>query len=59
MIATGPPDELKATIGDRLDVTLEDPAALPAAMTVLNTLAGTDPTPTGADGLSVALPVAA
>ncbi|MFD1544972.1 ATP-binding cassette domain-containing protein [Nonomuraea guangzhouensis] len=57
VIATGPPDALKATIGDRLDVTLEDPAALPAAMTVLNTLAGTDPTPTGADGLSVALPV--
>ncbi|MEU0484525.1 ATP-binding cassette domain-containing protein [Streptosporangium sp. NPDC006013] len=55
VIATGTPDELKATIGDRLDVTLEDPAALPAAMTVLNTLAGTDPTPTGADGLSVVL----
>ncbi|MEU7900902.1 ATP-binding cassette domain-containing protein [Nonomuraea sp. NPDC049152] len=57
VIATGTPDELKATIGDRLDVTLEDPAALPAAMTVLNTLASTDPTPTGADGLSVVLPV--
>ncbi|MFD1931257.1 ATP-binding cassette domain-containing protein [Nonomuraea mangrovi] len=57
VIATGTPDELKATIGDRLDVTLEDPAELPAAMTVLNTLAGTDPTPTGADGLSVVLPV--
>ncbi|MFF4619919.1 ATP-binding cassette domain-containing protein [Nonomuraea jabiensis] len=56
VIATGTPDELKATIGDRLDVTLEDPAALPAAMTVLNTLAGADPTPTGADGLSVVLP---
>jgi ABC-2 type transport system ATP-binding protein len=55
VIATGTPDELKATIGDRLDVTLEDPAALPAAMTVLNTLTGTDPT-TGADRLSVALP---
>lgn len=57
VIATGTPDELKATIGDRLDVTLEDPAELPAAMTVLNALAGTDPTPTGADGLSVVLPV--
>ncbi|MEV0382819.1 ATP-binding cassette domain-containing protein [Nonomuraea sp. NPDC050643] len=56
VIATGTPDELKATIGDRLDVTLEDPAALPAAMTVLNTLTGTDPTPAGADGLSVVLP---
>ncbi|MER5421126.1 ATP-binding cassette domain-containing protein [Streptosporangium roseum] len=57
VIATGTPDELKATIGDRLDVTLEDPAALPEAATVLHTLAGTDPTPTGADGLSVVLPV--
>jgi ABC-2 type transport system ATP-binding protein len=41
VIATGTPDELKATIGDRLDVTLEDPAALPAAATVLNALTGT------------------
>jgi ABC-2 type transport system ATP-binding protein len=56
VIATGTPDDLKATIGDRLDVTLEDPAAMPAAMTVLNTLASTDPTPTSAHGLSVALP---
>ncbi|MFI7132199.1 ATP-binding cassette domain-containing protein [Nonomuraea sp. NPDC050153] len=56
VVAAGTPDELKATIGDRLDVVLEDPAALPAAMTVLNTLAGTDPTPTGADGLSAVLP---
>ncbi|MGW2156866.1 ATP-binding cassette domain-containing protein [Nonomuraea sp. NPDC001699] len=56
VIATGTPDELKATIGDRLDVVLEDPAALPAAMTVLNALTGTDPTTTGADRLSVALP---
>ncbi|MGN9847569.1 daunorubicin/doxorubicin resistance ABC transporter ATP-binding protein DrrA, partial [Nonomuraea sp. H19] len=29
---------------------------MPAAMTVLNTLAGTDPTTTGADRLSLALP---
>ncbi len=57
VIATGTPEELKATIGDRLDVTLEDPAALPAAMTHLNTLANTDPTPVGPDGLSVVLPV--
>ncbi|MEV1002459.1 ATP-binding cassette domain-containing protein [Nonomuraea sp. NPDC050202] len=56
VIATGTPDELKATIGDRLDVTLEDPAALPAAATVLNALTGTGPTTTGADRLSVTLP---
>ncbi|MER5457469.1 ATP-binding cassette domain-containing protein [Micromonospora sp. NPDC002389] len=56
VIATGTPDELKATIGNRLDVTLEDPAALPEAATILNTLAGTEPTPTDADRLSVALP---
>ncbi|WP_327090148.1 ATP-binding cassette domain-containing protein [Nonomuraea sp. NBC_01738] len=56
VIATGTPDKLKATIGDRLDVTLEDPAALPVAATVLNTLAGTDPTTADADRLSVALP---
>ncbi|MEU6727792.1 ATP-binding cassette domain-containing protein [Nonomuraea wenchangensis] len=55
VIATGTPDELKATIGDRLDVTLESPAALPAAMTVLNALTGADPTATDADRLSVAL----
>ncbi|GAA2811025.1 ATP-binding cassette domain-containing protein [Nonomuraea dietziae] len=55
VIATGTPDELKATIGDRLDVELEDPAALSTAATVLNALAGTEPTMTGADQLSVAL----
>ncbi|MFE3453973.1 ATP-binding cassette domain-containing protein [Nonomuraea sp. NPDC059194] len=56
VVATGTPDELKATIGDRLDVVVEDPAALRPAATVLNALAGTDPTMTGADQLSVALP---
>ncbi|RVX40944.1 ABC-2 type transport system ATP-binding protein [Nonomuraea polychroma] len=56
VIATGTPDELKATIGDRLDVVLEDPAALATAAAVLNTLAGTEPTTTDADRLSVALP---
>ncbi|WP_030567797.1 daunorubicin resistance protein DrrA family ABC transporter ATP-binding protein [Streptomyces aureocirculatus] len=55
VIATGTPDELKATLGDRLDVELEDPATLDTAATVLKTLAGTDPTVT-ADRLSVALP---
>ncbi|GAA2822808.1 ATP-binding cassette domain-containing protein [Nonomuraea rubra] len=56
VIATGTPDELKATIGDRLDVVLEDPEALGRAATVLKALAGADPTTTGADRLSVALP---
>ncbi|WP_030920458.1 daunorubicin resistance protein DrrA family ABC transporter ATP-binding protein [Streptosporangium amethystogenes] len=56
VVATGTPDELKATIGDRLDVVVEDPAALRPAATVLNALTGTDPTMTGADRLSVALP---
>jgi ABC-2 type transport system ATP-binding protein len=56
VIATGTPDELKATIGDRLDVVVEDPAGLRPAATVLSTLAGTDPTTIGADRLSVALP---
>nr|BFE78521.1 hypothetical protein GCM10020093_011220 [Planobispora longispora] len=58
-IATGTPEELKATIGDRLDVVLEDPAALPSAATALKALAGTDPTMTGADRLGVALSGAA
>ncbi|HEU5159290.1 MAG TPA: ATP-binding cassette domain-containing protein [Streptosporangiaceae bacterium] len=56
VIATGTPDELKAAIGDRLDVTIEDPAALRPAATVLTALAGTAPTTTDADRLSVALP---
>ncbi|GAA3977565.1 daunorubicin resistance protein DrrA family ABC transporter ATP-binding protein [Actinomadura viridis] len=56
VIATGTPDELKATIGNRLDVTVDDPAGLRPAATVLNALAGTDPTMTGPDRLSVALP---
>ncbi|WP_440072969.1 ATP-binding cassette domain-containing protein [Streptosporangium sp. OZ121] len=56
VIATGTPDELKATIGDRLDVVLEDPAALRPAVTVLRALAGIEPTMTGAERLSVALP---
>jgi ABC-2 type transport system ATP-binding protein len=56
VIATGTPDELKATIGDRLDVTTEDPATLPAAAAVLSNLAGAEVTTTDADRLSVALP---
>ncbi|MEV4223359.1 ATP-binding cassette domain-containing protein [Nonomuraea sp. NPDC049725] len=56
VVATGTPDELKATIGDRLDVVLEDPATRPAAAAVLNTLAGAEPATADADRLSVALP---
>ncbi|WP_433519968.1 ATP-binding cassette domain-containing protein [Nonomuraea sp. CA-143628] len=56
VIATGTPDELKATIGDRLDVVVENPAALRPAATALNALAGAEPTVTDADRLSVALP---
>jgi ABC-2 type transport system ATP-binding protein len=56
VIATGPPDELKATIGDRLDVTLADPAALDSAVTVLSSLAGTEATTVDSSRLSVALP---
>jgi ABC-2 type transport system ATP-binding protein len=56
VIATGTPDELKATIGDRLDVTTEDHATLPAAAAVLSNLAGAEVTTTDADRLSVALP---
>ncbi|WP_157253635.1 ATP-binding cassette domain-containing protein [Nonomuraea typhae] len=56
VIATGTPDELKATIGDRLDVVVEDPAALRPAAGVLSALAGTDPAATDEGLLSVALP---
>ncbi|MFD0443448.1 hypothetical protein ACFQ10_14540 [Streptomyces indonesiensis] len=48
VIATGTPDELKSTIGDRLDVTVEDPTGLRPAATVLNALAGTEPSVEGA-----------
>ncbi|MFG1611041.1 ATP-binding cassette domain-containing protein [Actinoplanes sp. NPDC049265] len=56
VIATGTPDELKATIGNRLDVTTEDPAALPVAATILSNLAGAEATTSEGDRLSVALP---
>jgi ABC-2 type transport system ATP-binding protein len=55
VVATGTPDELKATIGDQVDVTVEDPAAMDSATTVLSVLAGTDPTIED-ERLSVALP---
>ncbi|MGW7271658.1 ATP-binding cassette domain-containing protein [Streptomyces sp. NPDC054864] len=57
VIATGTPDALKATIGDRIDVELEDATDLLPAAAVLKALAaGNDPTTTGTDRLSVALP---
>ena len=56
VIATGAPDELKATIGDHLDLVLEDPAGLAPAATALKALAGTEPTATDTDRLSVAVP---
>ncbi|WP_433696853.1 ATP-binding cassette domain-containing protein [Nocardiopsis sp. CA-288880] len=56
VIAAGTPDELKAAIGDRLDVVVEDPAAQHRAATVLTALAGTGPTATSGDRLTVPLP---
>ncbi|MEU5883010.1 ATP-binding cassette domain-containing protein [Spirillospora sp. NPDC047279] len=55
VIAAGTPDELKATIGDRLDVVLEEPSMLREAAAVMHRLAGTDPAMTGPVGLSVPL----
>ncbi|MFI0373987.1 ATP-binding cassette domain-containing protein [Actinomadura sp. 1N219] len=47
VIATGPPERLKASVGDRLDVVLDDPADDPAAAgaaaDVLHRLAGAYP----------------
>ncbi|QXJ26258.1 ATP-binding cassette domain-containing protein [Actinomadura graeca] len=54
VIATGTPDELKSSIGDRLDVVLEDAAAASGAAGVLHRLAGAYPALDG-DRLSVAL----
>ncbi len=55
VIATGTPDQLKATIGDRLDVVLDDPADAGAAAGVLHALTGAHPARDG-DRLSVPLP---
>jgi ABC-2 type transport system ATP-binding protein len=55
VIATGTPDRLKASIGDRLDVVLDDPAAAGAAADVLHGLTGAYPALDG-DRLSVPLP---
>ncbi|MFG2019628.1 ATP-binding cassette domain-containing protein [Actinomadura geliboluensis] len=54
VIATGTPDQLKATIGDRLDVVLDDPADAGAAAGVLHALTGAHPALDG-DRLSVPL----
>ncbi|NUS72106.1 MAG: ATP-binding cassette domain-containing protein [Corynebacteriales bacterium] len=56
VIATGTPDELKATIGDRLDIVLEEPNSFHAAATVVEAHTGADAAATGSDRLSVALP---
>ncbi|WP_433322990.1 ATP-binding cassette domain-containing protein [Spirillospora sp. CA-294931] len=55
VIATGTPDQLKATIGDRVDVVLERPDDARAAASVLGGLAGAEALVTAADRLSVPL----
>ncbi|GAA2593159.1 ATP-binding cassette domain-containing protein [Actinomadura fulvescens] len=55
VVASGTPDRLKATIGDRLDVVLADSSMLREAATVMHRLAGTDPTMSDVDALSVPL----
>ena len=55
VIATGTPDELKSSIGDRLDVVLADPAMAGAAADLLHGLVGAYPELDG-DRLSVPLP---
>ena len=55
-IATGTPDQLKAMIGDRLDVELADVAQLELAAGILATLTGS--IPTTSDGGRISLPIA-
>jgi ABC-2 type transport system ATP-binding protein len=43
VIASGAPDELKATIGNRLDVVVHDSRTLPAAAAVSRRVAGVEP----------------
>ncbi|MBA9001145.1 ATP-binding cassette domain-containing protein [Thermomonospora cellulosilytica] len=43
VIGQGTPDELKAALGSRIDVLLEDAGALPAASAVLARMTGADP----------------
>ncbi|WP_149258341.1 ATP-binding cassette domain-containing protein [Actinomadura sp. K4S16] len=54
VIATGTPDRLKASIGDRLDVVLDDPAMAGRAAGLLRTLTGSHPALEG-ERLSVPL----
>ncbi|MFD0534099.1 ATP-binding cassette domain-containing protein [Actinomadura luteofluorescens] len=54
VIATGTPDRLKASIGDRLDVVLDDPAMASRAAALLHTLTGSHPALEG-ERLSVPL----
>jgi ABC-2 type transport system ATP-binding protein len=43
VVASGTPDELKAAIGDRIDVVLQDARSLPAAAAVLERIARASP----------------
>jgi ABC-2 type transport system ATP-binding protein len=56
VIASGAPDRLKASIGDRLDVVLDDPAGAGAAADVLRALAGAHP---ALDGARLSVPLTA
>ncbi len=52
-VASGTPDQLKAMIGDRLDVVLADPAQLDRAAAVLAVLTGADPVTEPPERISV------
>jgi ABC-2 type transport system ATP-binding protein len=52
-VASGTPDQLKAMIGDRLDVVLADPAQLDRAAGILAVLAGADPVTEPPERISV------
>ncbi|HEY7485106.1 MAG TPA: ATP-binding cassette domain-containing protein [Streptosporangiaceae bacterium] len=56
VIASGAPDELKAMIGNRLDVVVRDVATLDAAAKVLGSVAGAEPEVEHGDG-RVSVPV--
>jgi ABC-2 type transport system ATP-binding protein len=52
-VASGTPDQLKAMIGDRLDVLLADPAQLDRAAGILAVLTGADPVTEPPERISV------